>query len=284
MILLTGSNGMVGSYFHELKDTFDEELILTDIDTLDVRDYSQVNKQISQNDCSCVIHLAAETDVDLCDKDPDHAFRTNTLGTQNVALACREKDVLMVYISTAGVFGADGKAGPFTEFDTPNPANVYGMTKLKGEEVVEKFLRKYFIIRAGWMMGGKEKDKKFVAKIKKLMETKEELRVVNDKIGSPTYAKELVMGIRELLKTDYYGLFHMTNIGTCSRYEMACEMAKILKKDVKITPVSSAYFPLPAPRAYSEAMRNMKLDLLGWNRMSHWKDALREYLLSFDDS
>lgn len=283
MILLTGSSGMVGSYFHELKDTFDEELVFTDIDTLDVRDYHEVKKQISQNDYSCVIHLAAETDVDLCEKDPDHAFKTNTLGTQNVALACREKDILMVYISTAGVFGADGKPGPFIEFDTPNPANIYGITKLKGEEVVEKFLRKYFIIRAGWMIGGKQKDKKFVAKIKKLMQTKKELKVVYDKIGSPTYAKELVIGIWELLKTDYYGLFHMTNIGTCSRYEIACEMAKILNKDIKITPVNSAYFPLPAPRAYSEAMRNMKLDLLGWNRMSHWKDALKEYLFSFDD-
>jgi dTDP-4-dehydrorhamnose reductase len=283
MILLTGSNGMVGSYFHEVKDTFDEELVFTDIDTLDIRDYHAVKKQISENDYTHVIHLAAETDVDLCEKDPDHAFKINVLGTQNVALACHEKDIIMVYISTAGVFGADGKAGPFTEFDPPNPANVYGITKLKGEEVVEKFLRKYFIVRAGWMIGGKEKDKKFVAKIKKLLETEKELKIVYDKIGSPTYAKELVIGIRELLKTDYYGLFHMTNKGTCSRYEIACEMAKILNTDIKITPVNSAHFPLPAPRAYSEAMRNMKLDLLGWNHMSHWKDALKEYLLSFDD-
>ncbi|MDI6785312.1 MAG: dTDP-4-dehydrorhamnose reductase [bacterium] len=279
MILITGSNGMVGSYFKE--EFQDEELLLTDIDTLDIRNYGKVFSTISNLKPKFVINLAAETDVDKCETEIDHAFHTNVIGTSNVALACQANDIIMVHISTAGVFDGE-KHDSYTEFDAPNPQNIYGKTKFEADKVVMQTLKRYYIFRPGWMIGGKEKDKKFVAKIIKLIQKGQtNLNVVNDKFGSPTYAKELVRGIKEIIKTGYFGLYHMTNKGTCSRYEVAQEIVNFLKKDVKITPISSAAYPLPALRVRSEAMRNYKLDLLGLNNMSNWQDALHDYLSSW---
>lgn len=277
MILVTGANGMVGSYFPEVFK--DENLWLTDIDTLDVTDAAKVMREISVKRPKIVMHLAAETNVDQCESAIDHAFRTNAMGTQSVALACQKIDSEMVYISTAAVFKGD-KPDPYTEFDRPEPQSVYARSKYAGEEVVKQLLKKYYIVRAGWMIGGGKKDKKFVAKIAQLIKERDEVSAVNDKFGSPTYAKELVLGIKELIKTGFYGIYHMSNGGMISRYDMAVEIAKFYDRPIKINPVSSDAFPLPAPRGRSEAIRNMKLELLGLNRMSDWKKALRDYLES----
>lgn len=275
MILVTGANGMVGSY---VKNVFGgEDLHLTDIDAMDITNYKLVKDTVNRVKPDIILHLAAKTDVDRCEIDIDDAYRTNTIGTQNIALICQEKNILMVYISTAGVFGGE-KIESYTEFDLPSPVNIYGWSKWEGEKVVQSLLNRYFVVRAGWMFGGGAKDKKFISKIIKLSETKNEFNVVSDKIGSPTFGKHLLLGIKRLLETKYYGLYHMTNKGVCSRYEIALEVMKMLGKDIKIIPVSSAYFPLPAPRARSEAMRNYKLDLLGMNNMPTWQEALAEYL------
>ena len=280
-MLVTGCGGMVGSYVSEV--FVDRELVLTDriegFVHLDVREPSAVRKAVADARPDIVLHLAAATDVDLCEQDPDWAFHTNAIGTQNVALACQEFDVTLVYISTAGVFWGD-KAEPYIEFDVPRPANIYGQSKLAGERIVSSLLRRYYIVRAGWMIGGGKKDKKFVGKVARLiLEGKNPVRVVSDKLGSPTYGKDLLTGIRILLSTGYYGLYHMVNRGFCSRYDVALALREFLQRPgVEIAPVSSAYFPLPAPRARSEAMRNLKLDLLGLNQMRPWQDALREYV------
>ena len=280
-MLVTGAAGMVGSYVPEVFSDYD--LVLTDtldgFTNLDVRDPTSVRKAVAETKPDVVLHLAAATDVDRCEQEPDWAYHTNALGTQNVALACQAFDVVMVYISTAGVFWGD-KPEPYNEFDVPRPANVYGHSKLAGEHIVTSLLRRYYIVRAGWMIGGGGKDKKFVGKIANLiMEGKNPLKIVNDKVGSPTYGKDLLRGIHSLLQTGYYGLYHMVNKGTCSRYEIALEIRNILEQnDVELLPVSSAYFPLPAPRAHSEAMRNLKLELLGLDGMRPWQDALREYV------
>lgn len=278
MILVTGANGMVGSYFASQADAFDEPLDLTDKDMLDVTDLDAVMERVTSRRCSAVVHLAAETDVDRCEREPEHAFRTNAVGTQNVALACMAAGSVMVYTSTAGVFGGDGALGPFTENDAPHPANVYGHSKLAGERHVERLLSRHYIVRAGWMMGGNEKDKKFVAKILAQLEHGQDIKAVSDKVGSPTYARELVLGIRDLLRSGRYGLYHMTNKGTCSRYDIAFHIVRSLGAGVRVTPVNSAHFPLPAPRANSEAMRNLNLELIGLDRMSSWQDALDAYL------
>jgi dTDP-4-dehydrorhamnose reductase len=278
MILVTGANGMVGSYFQSLAAEFDEPLELTDIDSLDVTDFPAVMRRIMSGGYSSVIHLAAETDVDRCEGEHEHAYRTNAIGTQNVALACQAANLVLTYTSTAGVFGGDDALGPFTEYDVPCPANVYGHSKLAGERYVERILNRYFIVRAGWMMGGNTKDKKFVSKILAQVNAGRDILAVDDKVGSPTFARELVLGIRDLIRSERYGLYHMTNHGVCSRYDIAARIVSFLGGDVRVSAVSSAHFPLPAPRANSEAMRNLNLELTGMDRMSSWQDALDAYL------
>jgi dTDP-4-dehydrorhamnose reductase len=278
VILVTGADGMVGSYFGSLATQFDEPLELTDADTLDVTDLNAVEGRISGRGYSTVVHLAAETDVDRCEREPEHANRVNALGVRNVALACRSAGTAMLYLSTGEVFGGDGALGPFTEDDPPHPANVYGASKLAGERHVQALLSRYFIVRSAWMMGGCERDKKFVSKVLSQVRDGRDISAVSDKQGSPTYARELVLGIKDLLRSSRFGLYHMVNRGVCSRYEMACHIVEFLGANIRVVPVDSAHFPSSAPRATSEALRNGNLEFNGMDRMSSWQDALNAYL------
>lgn len=269
---------MVGSYFGSLATQFDEPLELTDADTLDVTDLDAVEKRISARGYSTVVHLAAETDVDRCEREPEHANRVNALGVRNVALACQSAGTVMLYLSTGEVFGGDGALGPFAENDPTHPANTYGASKLAGEGYVETLLSRYFIVRSAWMMGGCEKDKKFVSKVLSQVRAGRDIAAVSDKQGSPTYAREMVLGIRDLLRSGRFGLYHMVNHGVCSRYEMACHIVGFLGASVRVVPVDSAHFPSSAPRARSEALRNGNLEASGLDRMRRWQDALDAYL------
>ncbi len=185
----------------------------------------------------------------------------------------------MVYISTIGVFYGD-KNEPYTEFDKPNPINTYGKSKLEGEKIVQSLLNRYYIVRAGWMVGGGPKrDKKFVAKIIRQINEKKVIRAVNDKIGSPTYTVDFSRCLADIIETGYFGLYHCTNKGYGSRFDVAKKIVSILSRsDVTIEPVCSAYFPLPAPRARSEMSRNYKLELLNMGTTRKWEDALKEYI------
>lgn len=292
--LITGAAGMLASsiipeleqnghqYFNEnisIVQT-DINLRLPSIQRLDVFEFEAVEEMVEQTKPNFIFHLAAETDVDLCEKDPDHAYQVNTIGTENIALVCQKYNLPLLYVSTAGVFFGD-QSEPYTEFDDPRPANVYGWSKLEGEVVVQRLLKTYFIIRAGWMVGGWEIDKKFVYKIvKQLKEGKKELHVVNDKFGSPTFTKDFAKNLLPLLSTYRYGLYHMANRGSASRYEIALKIVEFmgLSEDVVVHPINSAQFPLPAPRARSEMMRNYHLDLLSLNKMPHWQESLQAYI------
>jgi dTDP-4-dehydrorhamnose reductase len=278
-VLATGASGMVGSYLSCAYGP--DELVCTDIDKMDVRSYAQVELAIRTVRPDLVLHLAAETDVDLCEKDPDHAFRTNTIGTHNVALACQRHEVEMVYVSTLGIF--DGlKNGPYTEFDCPDPQNVYARSKWEGERIVQSLLRRYYICRAGWMFGGGEaRDKKFVGKIIALSAERSEIQAVDDKIGSPTYARDLVQHLCEIARSGHYGLYHVANAGVCSRAAFAGELIRLLERGTTVKPVPSSYFPLPAPRPRSEAGRAWRLELMGLRTPRPWQEALRGYLLEW---
>ena len=282
--LVTGANGMLGSALCPLLSVKGHEVIMTDINTpharigfLDVRDLKSVKEEIGKTKPDIIFHLSAETDVDKCQLQPDHAYITNTIGTENIALACQKHRIPMVYISTCGVF--DGrKAEPYNEFDQPNPISVYTKSKYEGEKIVRSLLDNYFIFRAGWMIGGGKKDKKFVAKIVELLKTKDTLTVVEDKRGCPTFTKDFSECIIKIIGMGRYGLCHVTNEGIASRYDIACKIVEYMgRQDVKVKPISSGAFPLPAPRPDSEAVDNYKLRLLGI-RMRKWEEALKEYL------
>jgi len=284
-ILVTGAGGMLGSALCPALTRRKHRVFATDlnpeegIERLDVRAYKQIEDFVDRVKPDMVMHLAAETDVDRCEIEPDQAFLTNTIGTQHVSILCQKHDIVMVYISTIGVFYGD-KPEPYTEFDTPNPINVYGRSKLEGEKIVQSLLDRYYIVRAGWMVGGGPKrDKKFVGKIIKQVNEAKVLKAVNDKIGSPTYTVDFSECLTNLIETGYYGIYHCTNKGFCSRFEVAKKIVEFLgRTDVTVEPVGSAYFPLPAARARSEMSRNYKLELLGRDTTRNWQDALKDYI------
>lgn len=283
-ILVTGANGMVGSDLCPVLLKEGHEIFKTDIITsekvpyLDICELKQVKSCIEKNRIEMIMHLAAKTDVDKCETEIEDAYLTNTIGTENVALACKEYNLPLVYISTAAVFHGK-KGGPYIEFDSPNPVNVYGKTKWEGEKIVQNLLSQYFIFRASWMIGGGKKDKKFVAKIYKLIKEKREISVVTDKRGSPTFTEDFARGIIAITKTGRYGIYHMANQGSCSRFEIAQKIVENLGEKIKLKPITSDAFPLPAPRPDSEVLYNFKLHLLRMkDLMPSWEEALKKYL------
>lgn len=282
--MVTGANGMLAAAFCPLLKKHDYVVYSTDIAIdgdmfkLDIRDVKEMARFADENRPDIVFHLAAETDVDKCELNPDHAYETNSKGTENIALLCRRLDIPMVYISTGAVFDGD-KQGGYTELDKPNPISVYGKSKLKAEEMVSSILSKYYIVRAGWMIGGYNKDKKFAWKIIQLLNTKKEISVVIDKIGSPTFTKDFSLGIIGIISTGKYGIYHCVNKGVCTRFDIAEKIAEYLRKtDVVIKPVASDAFLLPAPRGRSEALLNYKLSLMGMDNARPWQEALKEYV------
>lgn len=277
-VLVTGASGMLG---RDVCSVFEEkhEVVATGAEEMDVRDHALVFQTINQVRADVVVHLAGITDEDKCEEEPDLAYSVNTLGTKNVALACQRLRATMVYVSTLAVF--DGtKCAPYTEFDKPNPQSQYAKTKYQGELLVRDFLDEYYVVRAGWLFGGGQRDKKFVGMIIDLARTRTELMVVNDKFGSPTYTKDLSSGIQQLLETGQYGTYHMVNTGPgSSRYEIARKTLKYAKIDTcRLIPCSSAHFPLAAPRPRMEAGQNYSLELMGLALMRPWQDALKEYI------
>lgn len=291
-ILVTGAAGMLAADVipqlfkngHQVVQT-DIKQHLPGIIRLDIADFEAVIKKVKEYRPDYIFHFAAETDVDLCEKNPKHALMVNALGTENIARACLEFRLPLLYISTGAVFSGD-KETPYTELDIPSPINVYGKSKLEGERVVQNLLKSYFIIRAGWMVGGWKIDKKFVYKIvQQIKEGKQELRVVADKFGSMTFTKDFAKNLLNVINTGRYGLYHMVNRGTCSRYEIALRIVEFigLKNKIMILPINSDQYPLPAPRARSEMLENYKLNLLGLNSMPHWHDSLEEYIKTNKD-
>jgi len=276
MILVTGANGMLGSYIDG------PDYYLTDIYNLDVTKKQNPSKH---KKISCIIHLAAETNLEFCEKNPNNAYKVNTLGTYNMTCLAVDLGVPILYISTAGVF--DGtKRTPYVETDKPSPINDYGTTKWYGEAVVESY-PKHWILRAGWMMGGVEKDKKFVGKImNKIRSGEKEIYAINDVLGSPTYAKDLSKVIKNIDKLPY-GLYHSCGSGKATRYDVACEIVKSLGYKVKVYPISTKGYSEKdykhsTMRSANEMMSISKLQKHGLN-MRNWKIALKEYLKEWKD-
>jgi dTDP-4-dehydrorhamnose reductase len=253
------------------------------LDYLDVRASDQIDAWVARVQPDFVVHLAAETDVDRCEVEEGHALATNAEGTRHVALACRASGIPMAYVSTAGVF--DGrKETPYTEDDAAHPINAYGRSKLEGEQLVQELLDRFFIVRAGWMVGGGERDHKFVAKIlQQLNGGAKRLYAVGDKWGTPTYARDFSRCFTTLIGTSSYGLYHMACLGQGTRYDVARKMLRVLgRDDVELVEVASDHFrdAFPAPRPRSEMMLNCRLEEQGLNAMRPWEESLEEYLLS----
>ncbi len=262
-VLFTGAEGMAGSYVDFGIRPPEAEL--------DVTKREAVFSHFERHRPTHVVHLAAETDLEVCEKDPRRAYEVNTIGAYHVAVACREFGAKMVYISTAGVFDGE-KPTPYAEEDIPRPRNLYGKTKLFGENFVRDLLPHHLIIRTCWVFGGgPRKDKKFVAKIIRQL-NQPEIRAVNDKFGSPCYWKDLIARIRSFVAEGTEGTIHLVNAGAASRFDVAKAVVEILGADVRVIPVSSEYFGMAVKRANSEVLGSR----IGFLRP--WREALAEYL------
>jgi len=289
-IFVTGAAGMLGFALcptlleqgHQVFAT-DIRILTQDMQKLDVRDLNQVQDFCGINTPDAVMHLAAETNLELCEKDIPHAYLTNTIGTRNIARVCLDLDIPMLYVSSIGVF--DGtKLKPYDENDVPNPINVYGRTKWAGEVIVESVLKKYFIVRAGWMIGGGDREKKFVALIiQQLRDGSRQIQAVTDKIGTPTYNLDFARGLTRLISTAHYGTYHLSSGAAVSRYQVAQKILQVLgRTDVNLTGITSDSryirdnFPTQRPR--SETMRSVKTAALNLDCMRSWDVALEEYL------
>lgn len=272
-VVVTGAEGQLG---RDLVDALSgtHEIYPFDLD-LDVTDYQKVMSTIPGIKPDVTIHGAALTDVDGCELDSDRAFLVNAIGTANVALACREAGARMVYVSTDFVF--DGKkTDPYTEFDETNPLSVYGKSKLAGENYVASLLHDYYIVRTAWLYG--KNGKNFVETILRLAAEQPDLKVVDDQIGSPTYSHDLARKIAEVIETSWYGLYHVTNSGSCSWFEFAkAILEQAGQSKIPVKPIKSDELGRPAPRPRYSVLRNYVLELRGFSPMRDYRAALAHY-------
>ena len=282
-ILVTGCNGQLGRAIQkEYKDS--AEFIRTDVvdmegvTKLDITDVSQVMDCVAGTKPDVIINCAAATNVDGCETDTDFAYRCNAIGPRNLAIASERFDVKLIHVSTDYVFpGTD--PNPLTEFDAPGPISAYGRTKYAGEQFVQQFARRWFILRTAWLYGD---GKNFVKTMLRLSETHDEVSVVKDQCGSPTSADELARMIHYLEPTDNYGLFHATCEGDTNWADFTEEIFQLAGKETRVNHVTSAEYkkmnPASADRPAFSILDNYMLRLTGDYRMADWHDAIREYM------
>ena len=287
-IYLAGSGGMLGEAFYrvfrenyEIKCT-DKDVNADWLSFMDFRDFDAYKKDVFEFRPDYLFHLGAYTDLEFCEKNVDDTYMTNTIAVENAVHLANALDIPLLYISTAGIF--DGKKELYDDWDQPNPLGHYARSKYMGERYVVEHARRYFVCRAGWMMGGgPDKDKKFINKlIKQLVSGKRELFIVNDKDGTPTYTVDFARNVEVIMKSEKWGLYNLVCTGQTSRMEVAeALVGKLgLSGKVTLTEVTSDYFKdvYFAQRPPCERLVNKKLDLRGLNIMRDWRVALDDYI------
>lgn len=272
-ILITGAYGMLGSDLREVLKN--QELIVTGSEDLDITDEEKVIDFICENSPDLVINAAAYTAVDDCETNYDDAYAVNAIGPKNLAIACNKQDIPLIHISTDYVFDGS-KRTPLIETDKLGPQSAYGKTKLAGEKFIQENTDKYFILRTAWLYGLHGNN--FVKTMLDLAENHDEITVVHDQVGSPTYSFDLAVATTNLLFSDKYGIYHVTNEGACSWCEFAKLIFELSDVDVKVIPVTTEEFPRPAPRPHYSVLDNKKWNSSGFVPMRTYKEALSEYL------
>lgn len=271
-VVITGHNGQLG---RQLQAAFSEgEQLLLDLPTHDITDSSTVAR-IADFGPELVVHSAAYTDVDGCERDPDLAFRVNAIGTQNAVLGAQRAGAALMYVSTNEVF--DGaRRDLYREWDAPNPMSVYARSKAAGEAIVRDLLSRFYIVRVAWLFGPGGSN--FVTKILAAAEKGGALRVAADEFGNPTYAPEVARMMAKLAATGHYGIYHLTNAGYCSRHGFACEIMRLAGGiDVAIAPILSADWPRPSRPPLHSILANTAAAALGIT-LRPWQEALAEYV------
>ncbi|MGP1488201.1 MAG: dTDP-4-dehydrorhamnose reductase [Peptoanaerobacter stomatis] len=272
--LITGANGQLGRELQKQLNNNYHKLFLYDVDTMDITDYEQVEKIVSNIRPDFIFNCAAHTNVDGCENDIENAYKINAIGAQNLAIISEEIGSKFVHFSTDYVFAGEDEI-PRIESDFTNPNTIYGKSKLYGEELVKQFCSKFFIIRTAWLYGD---GNNFVRTMLKLSKQNDKLTVVGDQFGSPTYTKDLAKVAIDLSNTKYYGLYHGTCQGSCSWYDFACKIFELMNINIKVEKVTSEQFVRPAKRPTYSVIDNFMLRLRGLDTFRHWEDSLKNYL------
>ena len=266
-----GAAGQLGSEVVEVLRGDHEVVGVTRTDA-DITDLSQVMTLVEEVSPQVIVNAAAYTNVDGCEREKGRAFLVNAIGARNVAIAAKEVGAKLVHISTDYVFDGTKDTPPYFEYDPPKPINVYGWSKLVGEQTVKEQNPHSFILRVAWLYSARRKN--FVKTMLKLAHERNEIRVVNDQRGTPTFAGDVARQIKLLIETDFYGLYHCTSQGSCTRYEFAQEIFRLAGIPVRLIPVSSDEFPTPARRPAKTILENFMLKVQGLDIMPHWEESL----------
>ena len=274
-IIITGCNGQLGREINKYySDKRGFEFVNTDVDELDITNIDAVMELATAEKPYAIINCAAYTAVDACETNQDLAFKINTLGARNLAIAAEAVGAKLVHISTDYVF--DGtKEEPYMEYDKTNPQSVYGVTKSRAEEMIRHFSRRYFIFRTAWLYGD---GKNFVKTMLKLSEDRDSVTVVADQFGTPTSTFELVKAIDSIMFTENYGTYHATCEGSCNWAEFAEEIFRLAGKDTKVVPTTTEAYNAPAPRPLHSILENYMLRMVGGYTFADWHDAIAVYM------
>lgn len=274
-IIVTGAKGQLGSDVILQLEKIGYVAVKADLPELDITDAAAVETFIAQSNADGVIHCAAYTNVDTAESANNICRKVNYNGTLNLAESCNKHGIKLLYISTDYVFSGEGDE-PF-ETDSPKyPCNFYGQSKLDGEKAVENICDKYFIVRISWVFG--ENGKNFVKTMLRLSNDRDEISVVCDQIGSPTYTKDLAKLLCDMIATDKYGVYHATNENFCSWAEFASAIMEYSGKTTKIIPIKSSEYKSVATRPANSRLSKKSLDANGFERLPSWQDALKRFL------
>lgn len=268
-ILVTGAGGQLGRELADLLPQRGHEVAAPSREDLDVSDPSSVERAVADHSPDLVVNAAAYTDVDGCETETGTAYRVNALGPRNLAQACERAGCEILHVGTNYVFSGD-REEPYAPFDIPNPESVYAKTKLAGEEYVRHLSTRWYVVRTAGVYG---EGHNFVRTMLRVGRERDSLKVKADEHISPTFARDLAAGISEVVESGRYGTYHVTNSGSCSWYEFACEIFRLAEIQVEVTPVPGSEYPMPAPRP-----ANGVLSSVGSPKLRHWSEALREYL------
>ena len=274
-LLVTGVKGQLGYDVCKVLSARGIEHRGVDIEDFDITNVQATHDYIAAYRPDGVIHCSAWTAVDRAEDELEKVRAVNAEGPRNIASVCKEIGAKLVYISTDYVFPGTGDR--FYEPDDPTgPLGAYGVTKLEGEQAVQALLERYFIVRVSWVFG--KNGNNFVRTMLRLAETKSELNVVCDQIGSPTYTADLAPLLCDMVESEKYGVYHATNEGICSWAEFAEEIFRLAGKDVKVNPVPTSEYPTRAARPLNSRMSKAKLEEMGFSRLPDWHNALVRYL------
>jgi dTDP-4-dehydrorhamnose reductase len=268
-VLLTGAGGQLGLELSEILPDRGHEVVALDRQGLDVADPDAVEGAFEEGSPELVVNAAAYTNVDGCEEATDLAYSVNALGPRNLAQACERRGCELLHVSTNYVFDGRGER-PYEPFAPPNPISAYGRTKLAGEELVTRLTNRWYVVRSAGVYG---RGHNFVRTMLRVAEERDSLKVKDDEFISPTYARDLAEGIAGIVEDGRYGLYHLTNAGSCSWYEFTREIFRLAGVETEVVPIPGSEYPLPAARP-----ANGVLSTLSSPELRHWSEALADYL------